>query len=186
MALALGGWLWLRGKTQVTEQPRVTTVAATPQPQLAGVTDTPGDGFGLITGPATPWAVAGGPGEAAATEAAVPPTSTPGAAAPIMLKGPPPNSVFQIGDTVSFYWDALGEPAPNRRYTLYLIVDDERLTLGTVSELNLGQGYQFQAPVGEVVGQAGNYSWLVVLEDESIGAIIGQSETRPISILGND
>ena len=48
--------------------------------------------------------------------------------------------------------------------------------LGEVDEANLGRAYQLRVPVGE----AGDFRWEVVLEDESTGAIIAVSEARAI------
>ena len=53
---------------------------------------------------------------------------------------------------------------------------DRRRPLGQVDELNLGRAYQLRVPVGE----AGDFRWEVVLEDESTGAIIAVSEARAI------
>lgn len=174
MALALGGWAWLNSKTP---RPAVVGVAsATPRPLPAGDEDAPGDAFGLVPGLATPWAVAGGPGETPTVVPEVTPVHIP-------LLGPPAGSIFRMEDTISFYWSAAGEPSPNQRYGVYLLDGGERVLLGSAVGPNLGQGYQIRATIGEFVDEPGEYRWLVVLEDVDSGAIIGQSEIRPITLM---
>jgi hypothetical protein len=147
------------------------------------IADTPGDGIGIIRGPATPWAVPGGPGE--------PPTPTAETVAAengpaIVLQGPPPGSSFNLGDTISFYWQAAGEVASQRQMTLYIESDGSRAAAGSVTRANLGQGFRLDAVAGDLVDEAGSYRWFVALEDSETGAIIGQSELRPLVIRGEN
>lgn len=163
--------------------PTRAVVAASPLPSSAiSVVDVAGDGVGVVSGPATPWAVAGGPGEPTAVPTPEPAMTTPPALA-LALLGPPGESVFQAGDVVTFYWSSPELSGDGRQFVVYLLNGDERLALGVVDKENLGLGYQLQAVLGQSVGQAGNYGWVVVLEDNSTGAIIGQSEIRSITIL---
>ncbi len=185
MAIGVGGWRWLeRSNPPATPPaPRATTTAATPATTGAGPADQPGDGIGLIVGPATPWAVAGmagvdpapvgGSGEAATTAAVIP------------LLGPPSGSVFGRDDVVSFYWSWPGEVGRDQQFVVYLAVDGVRSPLGAVDEANLGSGFQLQAAVGETAGAAGSYVWQVFLEDSATGATLGQSEARTIAIIEN-
>jgi hypothetical protein len=160
-------------------QPRATTAtAATP------ATDVPGDGIGLVPGPATPWAVAGGPGEATALAATVMAMPAP-TVGPIALLGPPAGSAFRPDDAVTFYWSA---PAagPEQEFVVYLMAGDEMTPLGSVATANLGQAYQLQAAPGAAVGEPGIYSWFVVVTGAAGDAIIGQSENRPITIVAGN
>lgn len=180
LALALSGWVWIADKASQPTPVGVTN--HTPEPLPTHDEDVPGDAFGLVPGLATPWAVAGGPGETPTVE------SEPTAAAPvpIPLLGPPAGSIFRMGDTVSFYWSAAGEPTPQQRYGVYLLAGDERVLLGSAVGPNLGQGYQIRATIGDFVVEPGDYSWLVVLEDVDSGTIIGQSKIRPIGLMINN
>ncbi len=180
LTLALSGWVWIAGRA--TQPVTIEVTTRTPQPLPIGDEDVPGDALGLVPGLATPWAVVGGPGETPTVE------SEPTAAAPvpIPLLGPPAGSIFRMGDTVSFYWGAVEEPTPNQQYGVYLLAGDERVLLGSAVGPNLGQGYQVRATIGDFVVEPGDYSWLVVLEDVDSGAIIGQSETRPITLMRNN
>lgn len=189
MIVGVGGWRWLERASPVATPPapRATTTAAASAatPASAGVepADQPGDGIGLIVGPATPWAVAGmagadpapveGSGEAATTAAIIP------------LLGPPSGSIFGRDDVVSFFWSWPGEVGRNQQFVVYLAVDGVRSPLGTVDEANLGSGFQLQAAVGETDGAAGSYVWQVFLEDSATGATLGQSEARTIAIIEN-
>lgn len=185
--LALFAWIWWRGGSVAGVIPRTPAATVAGQSPTPDATDIPGDGFGVISGPATPWAVVGGPGEPTATAVVVEATPVPTEmAVSVLLQGPPAGSFFRPADSVTFYWtfpEALGH---GRQFVVYLLDGEEQLVLGVVSDANLGEGYQLQAVPGQIVGQAGNYSWLVVLEDEATGAIIGSSEPRLIAITGDN
>ena len=187
LGIALIGWGWYQGQTENPAAQPATVVAATitADSQIPAIDDLPGDGFGIVSGPATPWAVAGGPGEPTATP---PPTAPPATipAVALALSGPPGGSAFLPDDVATFYWSAPVQPGPGQRFVVYLVNGDFRLALGSLSEANLGRGYQLQAIPGQFVGQPGAYSWLVVLEDEATGAIIGQSENRALMIIGGN
>jgi len=199
MAVGVGGWRWLERSSSVATPPApkatvaaaTATAAATAAPAEAGAepTDPPGDGIGLIVGPATPWAVAGqtvsgstGAGEAdPAVSGKAGETAT--TAAPIPLLGPPSGSVFGRDDVVAFYWSWPGEVGQDQQFVVYLTVDGTRSPLGVVDEANLGSGFQLQAAVGEAAGAAGSYVWQVFLEDSATGATLGQSEARTIAVV---
>ena len=154
-------------------------------PTRGVVIETPGDGFGIVAGPATPWAIAGGPGELAATALPVAETAIAPVAA-IGLLGPPADSLFRSAEVVSFFW-AAPEPAVNgNRYTVYLIDGDERFTLGEVTGPNLGGSFQLPANIGQIAGEPGEYDWQVVLRDEATGNILAASEARRITIIGDN
>ncbi|MBP6017177.1 MAG: hypothetical protein KA586_10695 [Candidatus Promineofilum sp.] len=185
LAAVLGGWIWLSDRLFVAAPPRATlaatafVAASTADPNA---TDAPGDGFGIVAGLATPWAVAGGPGEPTATPefVAVPLPGT------IALLGPPPDSVFRLTDGVTFYWTDTTPLSAGRRYVVYGMDGSAQVSLGVVRAANLGSNYQLQAVPGQTVGQAGSFSWLVVLEDESSGVIIAQSETRSLTLIAEN
>lgn len=186
-ALALAGWVWWRG-----QQP---AAGATPPPATAGAptassavkateevtieaTDVPGDGFGIVAGLATPWAVPGGPGEPTATATTAPELPP----ASISLLGPPAGSLFRSVDVVSFYWSSPAAPGRGQQFVVYLDTAEGQEPLGVVSAANFGQGYQLQAAPGSV-GETGQFSWHVVLQDESSGTILGASESRALTIM---
>jgi len=186
-ALALVGWVRLRGEmpaaaatatAPITLTAPAATTATVPVATEAGATDTPGDGFGIVAGLATPWAIPGGPGEPTAT-ATTAPTPPPAA---ITLLGPPAGSLFRAEDVVSFYWSSPAAPGRGQQFVVYLTTADGQAPLGVVSAANFGQGYQLQAAPGRV-GETGQFSWSVVLQDESSGTILGASETRVLTIM---
>ncbi len=182
LAAVLGGWIWLSDRlfagalSRATPAATAFVAAATADPDA---TDVPGDGFGVVAGLATPWAVPGGPGESTATpeSAAV---SLPGT---ITLLGPPADSVFRLTDELTFYWTDATPLSAGQRYVIYGVNDSTQVSLGEVRAANLGNGYRLQAIPGQTVGQAGRFSWLVVLEDERSGGIIDQSEPRSITLI---
>lgn len=194
MAIGVGGWRWLERSSPVaTPTPRAATTPA--RTAVAGTqpADPPGDGIGLIVGPATPWAVTdqtgagevvadtGGAGPSIVGETGDEATVT----ASIPLLGPPSGSVFGRDDVVAFYWGWPGEMGQNQQFVVYLTVDGTRSPLGVVDEANLGSGFQLQAAVGEAAGAAGSYVWQVFLEDSATGATLGQSKARTIAIIEN-
>lgn len=181
LAFALGTWLWLRvNAAEARATPVAQAMPTMPaSPAVVEDEDAPGDAFGLVSGLATPWAVPGGPGEIPTVEAIV--EATP---APISLLGPPAGSFFQMSDTISFYWNAAAEWAPEQRYSVYLIDGNERVLLGVVGSPNLGQGYQLRVKIGDFVDEPGDYGWLIVLEDAGSDIIMGQSAIRPITLAG--
>ena len=172
---ALGGWFWLGQQaapgapaTAVAARPNATAAATRPldAPPLATAAE-------MLVGLATPWGAAGLEPTATATPSAV---VAPGS---IDVYGPPAGSRFRAADEVAFYWSWPDELAEGQRFVLYLVATDRRRALGEVDELNLGRAYQLRAAVGE----AGDFRWEVVLEDESTGAIIAVSEARAISAI---
>jgi len=181
VALGVLVWLWSgvsgpKSEGQVSVIPMAITSTAG---EGSADEDAPGDAFGLVSGLATPWAVPGGPGEIPTVEAIV--EATP---APISLLGPLAGSFFQMSDTISFYWNAAAEWAPEQRYSVYLIDGNERVLLGVVGSPNLGQGYQLRVKIGDFVDEPGDYGWLIVLEDAGSDIIMGQSAIRPITLAG--
>lgn len=171
---ALGGWFWLGQQaapsapaTAVAARPSATTAATRPPdaPPIATAAE-------MLVGLATPWGAAGLEPTATATAAA----SAVFAPGSIDVYGPPAGSRFRAADEVVFYWGWPDELAEGQRFVLYLVATDRRRPLGQVDELNLGRAYQLRVPVGE----AGDFRWEVVLEDESTGAIIAVSEARAI------
>lgn len=194
LVLALGGLAWFRDRppaatggadgipTAGAPPATAAPTPALPTPDVAvPADDPPGDGFGIVAGLATPWAVPGGPGEPTPT---VEPTPIPAIA--IELLGPPPGSAFRREDTVTFYWTSPQAAVADLRFVLYLQSSDGRVALGTVRHENLGAAYQLPVELEAGMEGASDYSWVVVLEDEASGAIIGTSELRPISILAGN
>ena len=182
LVAVLGGWIWLSDRLFAGAAPRATLAATAfvPSPTAGpGATDVPGDGFGIVAGRATPWAVPGGPGEPTATPESVT-ISMPGT---IGLLGPPADSIFRATDEVTFYWTNAPPLGAGQRYVVYWVDGSTQVALGEVRAANLGGNYRLQVVPGQSVDQAGRFSWLVVLEDGSSEAIIDRSETRPITLL---
>lgn len=185
----VGVWFLYRGlqpslaaQMPVAASPAMTVPTET-DPASSGAADVPGDGFGIVPGPATPWAVAGGPGEPTATPV---PVDEPPAAMPLVsvdLLGPPAESFFQPEDEVTFFWTGAEPLAAGRRYVVYLVNGEEQLVLGDADRPNLGQGFRVRGVPGQIVGEAGDFGWLVALEDSATGDIIGTSKTRRITLL---
>ncbi len=187
VGLALAGWVRYSNRplapadsATATPAPAATAGAQAAPTSAAEPVDVPGDGYGVVPGPATPWAVAGGPGEQPAALPESPP------AAPIALIGPPPGSLFRMGDGMTFYWSSPEPLAPGRQFTVYLLTDGVQVALGSVAEANLGLGYRLSAVPGQGAEQPGPFSWLVPIEDQASGAIIGQSAARPITLIADN
>lgn len=102
------------------------------------------------------------------------------------LATPPADSVFRLTDEVTFYWTDATPLSAGRRYVVYWVNGSAQVPLGEVRAANLGSNYRLQALPGQIVGQAGKFRWLVVLEDESNGVIIDQSEARPITLIAEN
>jgi hypothetical protein len=177
--LGLAAWWWLEeNPPTVYNAESVTIISGTALPVStapAGVAET-------VTRPtiglATPWEVEGGPAYVQELpETPVPPL------VPIVIQGPPPESLFRPSDQVSFYWTWPQDLEDGNRFVVYIIADGQRALVGAVTEMNLGTGYQIQTMLGEVVGEPGPYGWQVVLESQDRGVIIAQSEERPITLL---
>lgn len=178
LLLAIAAWYWLAQSAApappvaAVTRPGAPAATAPPPgatPAATGLAAVPG----ALVGLATPWDAAGLGPTPTATVVVV-------ATAPITLHGPPAGSRFGPDNAVSFYWSWPGELEDGQRFVLYLITDEVRRQLGEVNEANLGRAYGLSAPVGE----AGNFRWEVVLEDETTGATIGVSESRALVIIG--
>lgn len=182
LVAVLSGWIWLSDRLFAGAAPRATLAATAFVAAATAGPDSPdvsGDGFGIVAGRATPWAVPGGPGEPTATPESVS-APLPGT---IELLGPPADSVFRLTDRVTFYWTDATPLSAGRRYVVYWVDGSTQVALGEVGAANLGNNYRLQVVPGQTVGQAGRFSWLVVLADEGNGVIIDQSEVRSITLI---
>ncbi len=185
VGLALAGWIGYRTRALGPAAPAVTQTAPTqvgPTQVAPPAAELPGDGFGIVAGQATPWAVPGGPGELPTPEA----TPAPPVAVSITLIGPPPDSFFRMGDGITFYWSSPEPLAPDQQFTVYALTDGAQIPLGSVDEANLGLGYQLHVVPGPVVGWPGPFNWSIALEDQASGAIIGQSGIREITLIADN
>lgn len=193
VGLVLAGWIGYSTRALGPAAPAMTQTAPTQVgPTQVGPTqvataaaeliDAPGDGFGIVTGQATPWAVPGGPGELPTPEA----TPAPPAAVPITLIGPPPDSFFRMSDGVTFYWSSPEPLAPGQQFTVYALAGGAQIALGSIDEANLGLGYQLHVVPGQSIGQPGPFNWSIALEDQASGAIIGQSAVRGITLIADN
>lgn len=183
VGLVLAGWIGYSTRALGSAAPAMTQTATTqvapPATAAADLADLPGDGFGIVAGQATPWAVPGGPGELPTPEA----TPAPPVAAPITLIGPPPDSFFHMSDGVTFYWSSPEPLAPGQQFTVYALAGGAQIALGSIDEVNLGLGYQLNVVPGLSVGRSGPFNWSIALEDQASGAIIGQSGVRGITLI---
>lgn len=185
VGLALAGWIGYSTRALGSAAPAATQTAPTqvgPTQVATAAVDAPGDGFGIVAGQATPWAVPGGPGELPTPEA----TPAPPVAVPITLIGPPPDSFFRMGDSVTFYWSSPEPLAPGQQFTVYALADGAQIALGSIAEPNLGLGYQLHVVPGPVTGRPGPFNWSIALEDQASGAIIGQSAVRGITLIADN
>jgi len=87
---------------------------------------------------------------------------------------------------VTFYWSSPEPLAPGQQFTVYLLADSVQVALGSIVEANLGLGYQLSAVPGQGIEQPGQFSWLIAVEDQASGAIIGQSAVRPITLIAGN
>ena len=83
---------------------------------------------------------------------------------------------------MSFYWNSPAAPGRGQQFVVYLTTAEGQEPLGVVNSANFGQGYQLQAAPGSV-GETGQFSWYVVLQDGSSGTIMGASETRALTVM---
>lgn len=130
-------------------------------------------------GRATPWSVVG-MGTPITTPTAEPPPAT--LAWSPMLLGPPPDSLFGLGDELTFYWTWPELLAEGQQFALYLQSAQGDVLVGSVDEPNLGPAYQLTATVDERAA-AGDYTWVVRLEDAGRQAILTQSAPRAIRFI---
>lgn len=183
LALAASGllaWYWLNrsplptdaSTTPVASNVTSTILAPTRTEQATALVQRPAIALAI------PWEVEGG----AAYQTATPPSAaiTP---QPITLQGPPADSAFRASDEVNFFWLWPSTITAGDQFVLFISDGSETTVVGTVTEMNLGQGYQLQIPLGDIIGQPGNYGWQVVLEASDTGDIVARSELRPIRII---
>ena len=133
---------------------------------------------------ATPWGVLGLDPlavESIGTETA---SSTPiPDLSPIVLLGPPAGSQFMLGDMVTFYWDWPEDLRKDLRFSVQLQANNQTMDIGTAEAENLGTVQQLGVVLGDVGVEAGDYQWLVVIEESDSGTVLARSEQRPIVLL---
>lgn len=135
---------------------------------------------------ATPWGViglGGSSGGAVPTGAslATPLPDLP----PIGLLGPPPESLYKLGDPVTFYWDWPENLQDTNRFSVYLQGEQGAVWLGEADAENLGTLQQLGITPASVGVQSGAYLWYVVVEDET-GVVLARSEQRPIVFIADE
>ncbi|MCP4425023.1 MAG: hypothetical protein GY803_11055 [Chloroflexi bacterium] len=139
--------------------------------------------------------VAGGEAQTAVPPTLPIPTSTPTPSPPtptlppdavIALLGPPPDSVFRLGDTISFYWDWPQPLSEDQRLFVYLLLGGQEILLGALEEPNSGATYRLQRNAMELVDTAVSAQWLVRLQSATNGTsadsqtALAESETRTL------
>lgn len=162
----------------LTVTPPITSVMTPVVPALAVTTQAALPAGRPTIALATPWEIEGGAAYQTPTPEVVLVTPQ-----PIVVQGPPADSAFRLSDEVSFFWLWPAGVEDGNRFVVYLTGGNGPVLAGSITEMNLGTGYQLQIQPGEIVDQSGNYGWQVVLEGTESGAIIARSEIRPILIV---
>jgi uncharacterized protein YkwD/chitodextrinase len=100
----------------------------------------------------------------------------------LTLLGPPTSGEFTLSaDTnLIFTWSWPLPLDPGERFAVYLNSQGRRVQIGTVTEPQSGDQYQFTTSAGSVPALPGLQQWYVRLENTSTGAHSEQSESRPI------
>ncbi len=98
----------------------------------------------------------------------------------INILAPANESEFQAGDTVSFRWNWRDTLQENQRFSIYLLMENGRSLLGTVSTSATDGNYSLQTLLPEsnnVISE-----WQIVLEDISTNRDIATSSSQRIAI----
>lgn len=103
--------------------------------------------------------------------------------AELMLLGPVRNSYFGIEETVTYEWRWPEPLDAGQRFGLYLLFGERRIRVGTVSSPEEDGVFRIEAPVSGIVDEPGDYLWQVRLESAVSGALIAESDLRPITFL---
>lgn len=177
LAAAWGAVLARQFQTSPAAPPAATPIvtgvptAMPTEPQPAAAEPTP-------IGRATPWSVVG-MGVPQTTPTAVPPTPT--VIRPLITLGPPTDSRFRLDDRVTFYWTWSEPLTADQQFALYVESDAGRALVGVIDEANLGTAFQLTAALADIAA-AGQYRWLVRLEDTGSQVVIAESLPRIIHL----
>ncbi|MCA9944816.1 MAG: protein kinase [Anaerolineales bacterium] len=97
----------------------------------------------------------------------------------IEILGPPNASEFQAGDTVNFNWSSNAVLQENQRFAVYLLTENGRSLLGSISAPSTDGTYSLQTLLPDSSTAA---EWHVVLEDLTTNRDIVTSNNSVISI----
>jgi hypothetical protein len=103
--------------------------------------------------------------------------------AQLQLLGPPPESIFRIGDTLSFYWQWAVPLAEDQWLAVYLYSRGQEHLLGTVNEPNVGNSYRLHAESEAFIETDGLVQWQVRLESSLSQSALVESEIRSFILL---
>lgn len=150
-----------------------TTTPSPPAPSAAPVRPT----IAL----ATPWGVLPA-NQPVATE--LPEEAPVSTVVPAVLLGPPPDSVFSAGSSVSFYWQWPGVLEEGQSFIVQAGTDGQWREIGRLDGVNLGQLFRLTVNSDAVGLDPGSYQWQVILESGAgeIGPIV--APPRPFTIVG--
>ncbi len=130
---------------------------------------------------ATPWGILPA-NQPSATE--TPAVTLEAAVPPVLLLGPPPDSLFTTGSGISFYWQWPGELEEGQSFVVQVGADGQWREIGRVDGVNLGQLYRVTVDSGAVGLEAGSFQWQVVLESAAGGNGQIVAPPRSFTIVG--
>lgn len=112
----------------------------------------------------------------------LPPSITPTPEPVITLLGPPTDGDFALAaDTnLIFTWSWPVPLSADERFGVYLNTRGRTIQLGTVSEPQSGDQYEFKTSAGNVPALAGQQTWFIQLEDTLSGITRERSDSRSI------
>ncbi len=143
------------------QQPSAAPVVA----EVGAATASPASGSAVAVRPtiglATPWGILPANQPVATETPAVAPEAT---VQPVLLLGPPPDSIFTAGSEISFYWQWPGELEEGQSFVVQAGVDGQWREIDRVDGVNLGQLYRVTVDTSAAGLNAGSYQWQVVLE----------------------
>ena len=103
----------------------------------------------------------------------------------IQLLGPPPDSTFNTDSTISFYWHWTLPLSADQFFEVYLITENEKISLGTVREPNLGNKYRLHITLKGREITADSALWLVQLQSTQSNQPLRLSNPRKFSFLSS-
>ncbi len=119
--------------------------------------------------------------EAGVSQEAIPISEVTSVIGAIDILGPPDASEFQAGDTTNFRWSWNTTLQENQRFSVYLLTENGRSLLGSISTPATDGIYSLQILLPESSSNAMS-EWQVVLEDLNTNRDIVTSSSRRISI----
>jgi serine/threonine-protein kinase len=101
----------------------------------------------------------------------------------MQILAPPPDSQFEMGDTVTFTWSWPEALETGQQFVVSLHSSNVESVVGTVAQPDGDSQYRVEAPTSTIAERPGVYQWQITLQDTASDTVLAQSVPRWLEIV---